>query len=921
VSLLHPFKESEHRRFHGKFSDMGLSAKVLKEQHAVDIKGLGAAKPRYRVVHKPGTGQERELGHVVRGNDGKGKEVFHIETPQGRHPDGPFPTRAMAGAAVADMHGILDKNRDGVDDRKQKGDGKPVDLRRDPPKDSHPEEAEWANAQAKHREHMAQRDAARKGVTRSEARRLAAKAPDEARLAAGKDAAKPKFQKDDRVQFSGEHYDVIKRIDRAGGLEPLIRINRPNPNDGRPYTDVPERTLSPVKEFRMKEGETRDVKVKRRTESAVRADMEQNRQARKHAPDHAHAQLDGEYELLKQELRGARGVEGKPAQGDRPKGGKAGDNPLERFAVGKTVTAKNGFEYKITSHSDGKIWGVRVVDGKPDKQAEPLRMDAFQGVPVRQEGLGRDKKLAQPLSHKERELRDKMNTEKVANPKKPAKKAATHRDNITVAKLHSLLKKNGHRKSGVEAAGMVRGWRPQTTGYQLSPGKDGNIHLTHYSANYNGEKAAAAVKRETAAMEETLKKNNIEYTRDGDNLIIKGGEKHHTAIREQLRQAEADRAYELRRQGEIRERIKKMNVPYDHPARKQMEKDAQKHGERAGNLWLKVDNLKGVQPPDSPAPAAAKGPAVPEPEKATFENALQQTKYGHTPGEAGRALKEDEVLNLLHGATDEQIKALSEKELKQVMGRMIKANEDKRPDVHPADVTPEMHAEHVKATVEHDKLYQRLLDEGHRRLAAGELSPREAEWWATPKKYWPGVGRKGGAKAPAAPAPGGMDPAKAVKLYAKGDAHSGVNRALWNGKALTPAQEEHAKGLDAAMAPSTSDRVLYRGVDHYYGDVPRPDLKPGDVVPQPGFVSTSRNRSTGMQFANTAPSRRKGGVLYEITAPAGTPAIDMPGGGRKKGIHNNEEETLLPRGGHLVIDSVSKPDKNNVTRVKARWAK
>lgn len=167
-----------------------------------------------------------------------------------------------------------------------------------------------------------------------------------------------------------------------------------------------------------------------------------------------------------------------------------------------------------------------------------------------------------------------------------------------------------------------------------------------------------------------------------------------------------------------------------------------------------------------------------------------------------------------------------------------------------------------------------------------------------------------------------VDPIEALKLYSRGDANSGyVNEKLFKATELSPEQEAYAAGLDAAMVPSAKERTVYRGVDYFYGSRERPNFAVGEELPQGGFISTSSSRSTARTFASDAANRRRGGVLLEIELPPGTPQVDVPNytGDRKKGKHHDEEETLLPRGGRLVVTSVGKPDSDNVVTVKARF--
>lgn len=172
-----------------------------------------------------------------------------------------------------------------------------------------------------------------------------------------------------------------------------------------------------------------------------------------------------------------------------------------------------------------------------------------------------------------------------------------------------------------------------------------------------------------------------------------------------------------------------------------------------------------------------------------------------------------------------------------------------------------------------------------------------------------------------------MPAAEAVSLYHKGDANSGdANRYLWEGREaeLTDEQRRYVVGLDAAMKPRTEPVVLYRGKDYNYGSQPMPTFKVGDRIPQSGFVSTSKRRKTAVDFSRASPqagtNKDKGGVLFEISIPAGVGTVDVPNaaGDKKKGLFHNEEEVLVERGGELVVTGVTK-SPNGSTIVKAEF--
>lgn len=117
------------------------------------------------------------------------------------------------------------------------------------------------------------------------------------------------------------------------------------------------------------------------------------------------------------------------------------------------------------------------------------------------------------------------------------------------------------------------------------------------------------------------------------------------------------------------------------------------------------------------------------------------------------------------------------------------------------------------------------------------------------------------------------------------------------------AQEVQA-GFDRLVSKGAlpEDTLLYRGASGK-----RISTTPGEVFTEPGYSSTSMREDVGKDFA----SRRDGGVLLEIQAPAGTPAAHIPATG---GL--DESEILLGRNARYKVVSSEVRDGRKVVRVQ-----
>ena len=136
------------------------------------------------------------------------------------------------------------------------------------------------------------------------------------------------------------------------------------------------------------------------------------------------------------------------------------------------------------------------------------------------------------------------------------------------------------------------------------------------------------------------------------------------------------------------------------------------------------------------------------------------------------------------------------------------------------------------------------------------------------------------------------------------------------GHSMTPEFVEEVNNyidvMDSAIASSTlaEDVVGYRGMRVPKGNNPYADLKPGDILQDNGYVSTSTMKSgaaqhTGrMHWQKSFDPSKEESVFVSIDIPAGNNALYVPDFGGE--MYEGEAELLLPRGTSMKVSSVRK---------------
>lgn len=138
-----------------------------------------------------------------------------------------------------------------------------------------------------------------------------------------------------------------------------------------------------------------------------------------------------------------------------------------------------------------------------------------------------------------------------------------------------------------------------------------------------------------------------------------------------------------------------------------------------------------------------------------------------------------------------------------------------------------------------------------------------------------------------------LSPVRGVPLYKGQGASTGLNFRLREGRPLTADDRAIMEELEALMRPMDQQKVLWRGVS----SGPYARAQPGDVLTDPGFMSTATDQSQARIFARPYPEA----AIIGFRAPKGTVAADLSRFG--------ESEVVLPRNQPWMVEEVlRRPD-------------
>lgn len=137
-------------------------------------------------------------------------------------------------------------------------------------------------------------------------------------------------------------------------------------------------------------------------------------------------------------------------------------------------------------------------------------------------------------------------------------------------------------------------------------------------------------------------------------------------------------------------------------------------------------------------------------------------------------------------------------------------------------------------------------------------------------------------------------------------------RGAYVRETLVAPLKEDVSIIDDAIAQQSlhSDVSLYRGIHHEPLAINAEKLI-GKTVEVASFQSTTVDKKVALEFAGVG----KGAVIFKISVPKGTPAIDMSKFETSNNV--NEKEILLGRGGRVRITGVDRTSR--VPVVSGEW--
>lgn len=145
-------------------------------------------------------------------------------------------------------------------------------------------------------------------------------------------------------------------------------------------------------------------------------------------------------------------------------------------------------------------------------------------------------------------------------------------------------------------------------------------------------------------------------------------------------------------------------------------------------------------------------------------------------------------------------------------------------------------------------------------------------------------------------------PVEKAELIDYQNDNTAINKALFKNRELSPDLKVIAKLLDAAFEKASlpESMIVYRGMKGHHWD----SVQAGQVISQPGYLSTSLDRSAAETFQE--------GALLKISVPKGAKAIYMD---NLNGSHGYEAELAVARGSKIKL--ISKQKVGNVWQIEA----
>lgn len=121
-----------------------------------------------------------------------------------------------------------------------------------------------------------------------------------------------------------------------------------------------------------------------------------------------------------------------------------------------------------------------------------------------------------------------------------------------------------------------------------------------------------------------------------------------------------------------------------------------------------------------------------------------------------------------------------------------------------------------------------------------------------------------------------------------------INRAIRARSVMPPFSERQRDVLDALLARAVLPQPIrvWRGIKAAYANAVLRGSRPGRLIVDEAFFSTSRQAASARKFAGID------GLVFELVLPAGTRALDVS---RVSAMGDQEGEVLLPRGSRFRV--------------------
>ena len=154
---------------------------------------------------------------------------------------------------------------------------------------------------------------------------------------------------------------------------------------------------------------------------------------------------------------------------------------------------------------------------------------------------------------------------------------------------------------------------------------------------------------------------------------------------------------------------------------------------------------------------------------------------------------------------------------------------------------------------------------------------------------------------------GGVDKGEAASInHYTAAGFKSINWGLRGIRQHTPETTAHLAELDRVMSRASlpEPMVVHRGIGgNGLKEILKLGLKKGSIIPDPGFLSTSKSSGVGKSFQNSSDN-----IMLEIRLPKGARAVDLG----KLSDNPGEQEVLLDRNSKLKVVSFNSKTKTAV---------